>query len=253
MIYSYKALGSFGALGNQLWQIAGTLGRAERNKADGVLFPKWYYSKFFNVPEELFVDVLPYECVDFSGEYLQDLEGIGNVIDIVLWWFSETELAKKLIDERFESVDFSNMTAIHVRRGNNLSLPNHHPVPTYEYFKSALNIFNNQDIIVFSDDLDWCKEQDIFSGALFGFGPPKDIDIYSLTSPTPVSIDQAAIDLLIMKMCRRHIISNSSLSWWGAYLAGYGDVIYPPQWVGPAITDYDVSRIIPDKWIGLNV
>jgi hypothetical protein len=37
----------------------------------------------------------------------------------------------------------------------------------------------------------------------------------------------------MMKACKNHIISNSTYSWWGAWLAG-GKVVAPARWFGPA-------------------
>jgi hypothetical protein len=37
-------------------------------------------------------------------------------------------------------------------------------------------------------------------------------------------------DLYLMSLCQRHVISNSSFSWWGAMLGGGQDVIYPTPW-----------------------
>ena len=44
---TYLNLGNYGRLGNQLWEIASTVGIATKNEHD-FIFPNWTYNKFFN-------------------------------------------------------------------------------------------------------------------------------------------------------------------------------------------------------------
>jgi hypothetical protein len=53
-----------------------------------------------------------------------------------------------------------------------------------------------------------------------------------------------------MASCKNHIIANSSLSWWAAWLSE-GEVIAPSEWFtkqyGTAI-GYKQEDLIPSKW-----
>ena len=60
----------------------------------------------------------------------------------------------------------------------------------------------NLDVIVFSDDPDWCNLKKYFN------------DRFSISESNTVDAD-----LCLMSLCKYHIIANSSLSWWGAWLA----------------------------------
>lgn len=53
-----------------------------------------------------------------------------------------------------------------------------------------------------------------------------------------------------MSLCNNNIISNSSFSWWGAWLNTNENkiVIGPKIWFGPAIT-FVSKDIIPETWI----
>jgi hypothetical protein len=64
------------------------------------------------------------------------------------------------------------------------------------------------------------------------------------------SADAAHDELRLMATCRHHIIANSSLSWWAAWLGQHGDQIVtaPDPW-------FAVAKRTPDlfskRWIVL--
>lgn len=247
MIFTYKNLGTHGALGNQMWEIASTAGIAMKCGAN-FLFPKWEYQPYFNIPSGFFSDSLPLEC-DLSGNYLQDLAYFSDRSRIVKKFFDPSKLSEKEIRSQFKGIDFSEYVAVHVRRGNNLGIQEFHPVQPISYYEEALDLIGGAKLIVFSDDLDWCRQQEIFENAIFGFGVPREIDVYSLTGEKPLALDTAAFDLLTMAKCRYHVISNSTFSWWAAYLAKSDMVVYPKNWYGPMV-EADYSLMV--KGLGWN-
>jgi hypothetical protein len=125
---------------------------------------------------------------------------------------------------------FGNIS-IHVRRGNYLYYPNIHPQQSMDYYNTAISMLpTDLKILIFSDDIPWCREN--FIGDKFVF-----ID----------EIDY--ISLYVMSKMKYHIITNSSFSWWGAWLSVYDDkiVIAPKKWLGDGIED--TKDLIPDSWI----
>ncbi len=85
-----------------------------------------------------------------------------------------------------------------------------------DYYEEALTHFDgDRNVVVFSDDPDWCKEQSLFDDDRF------------LVAEGNINY----VDMCLMSLCNAHIIANSSFSWWGAWLANTGKVIAPSAMV----------------------
>ena len=87
-------------------------------------------------------------------------------------------------------------------------------------------------VLIFSDDADWCNQQDIFSGDRFTVSEGND----------------AFTDMFLQTQCAYHIICNSSFSWWGAWLANSQKVIAPKNWFGGGCIDHDTSDLYCPNW-----
>lgn len=97
--------------------------------------------------------------------------------------------------------------AIHVRRGDYVNNPFYIDLMRTSYYEEAMAEFKDAEFLVFSDDIEWCKKQDIFKDCEFATGNEVE-------------------DLNTMASCKAYIIANSSFSWWAAYLGG-GKTIAP--------------------------
>lgn len=246
-MYIYSRLGRQGALGNQLWEIAGTVGKA-MSEGDAYQFPHWEYSDYFSVPPDRFV---PHpEGIDLAPAYLQDLNCWKGFEFEIFKLFSPSFLGDELV-KSMNLPQGPHTTAVHVRRGNNLNLEEFHPVCELGYFEEAMDSFPSSQLVVFSDDIRWCKKQSLFKDAAFSDGNPPETNLYDLTGPTPLSLPSVVGDLLAMSQCSQFVISNSSFSFWGAMLSQTNDVRYPDPWYGPALASLDVSCMFPDKWTAI--
>ncbi len=138
--------------------------------------------------------------------------------------------------------------ALHVRRGDYLSNPKNRALfacPGAAYYSAALErLPPGCTVFVFSDDMAWCRAH----------LTPGRHELVFVEDGTPRSV---LADLWLMQRARHHIIANSSLSWWGAWLAkrGQGDdpaaglTIAPRQWfVQPGHDDRD---LVPPGWLRL--
>lgn len=228
---SYKKLGRIGRLGNQLWQICGTAGAVakynyENNYDYEIVMPYWENAHFFSFPDNWFVDnnVLKIShninaiVEKENSVYLGNVDYIDFIHEDIKQWLKPSSDALKILTPYIEKYDPHNKTCVHVRRGD------------YQYWYKGANLlpkeyFENNwpegEVLIFSDDPQWCKE--------------------NLPEATLVHHDPL-IDLSLMRMCKAHVISNSTFSWWGAY--GSKGVVYPDPWV-----KHKEGNIIPkDNW-----
>ena len=123
--------------------------------------------------------------------------------------------------------------SLHIRRTDYISNPNHSALGL-EYYEKALKQFDKRStIVVFSDDPDWCNEQELFSSDRF----------------LVAEENSAYVDMCLMTLCKGHIIANSSFSWWGAWLSDSDQVVAPSGWfAGSNNEQMDTSDIVPKSW-----
>lgn len=129
---------------------------------------------------------------------------------------------------------------LHVRRGDYLGGNTDSSVVCgRSYYRAALQYvgdrLNAPGLFVFSDDIEWCRS---------AFA---DLDVAFVDTNGP---NDAVDELRLMATCRHHIIANSTLSWWGAWLAYHsGQIVVAPQpWLPDADSDSD---LLPAHWIRL--
>ena len=131
--------------------------------------------------------------------------------------------------------DTTNKVSIHVRRGNYTNLSQHHHNLKLEYYLNAIDYFKGYEFLVFSDDVEWCKQN--FIGSEFTF----------------VEGQSDVEDLYTMSKCSHNIIANSTFSWWGAWLNDNIEkvVVYPDKWFGPLNQHFSTYDMFPPEWICL--
>lgn len=234
---TFTRLGTYGRLGNQLFEIAATIGAAFHN-GDDFGFPRWKYEQRFNL-SGCFHDHLRANQFELYEEpsFRYAPIPVRRNLNLLGRFQSEKyfDHCKHFIRSAF-APDIAKLERcfIHVRRGDYLSKPNSHPVLPISYFRKAMEILPSDHYIVFSDDIDWCKSQ--FKGSQFEFSEEKD----------------EVRDLFMMSACSGAIISNSSFSWWGAWLGCHDNVVCPKDWFGPANRAYgQTGDLIPERWISI--
>lgn len=145
------------------------------------------------------------------------------------------------IDKKYQFEKKVDTCAIHVRRGDYLSMEYFHPALTMEYYIRAKceledTIGHTPRYIVFSNDVQWCREN--FTDSC-----------YEIRDRQYNKGDW--YDFSEMVSCNYHIIANSTFSWWGAWLAKSECVIAPDtekRWFGPGYAHYNMKDLIPQNW-----
>jgi len=279
---AFNNIGSLGRLGNQMFEYAALRGIAAQHGYEFCIPPEerkgienyslhncfklspdrsegffedinYAQEPHFHFSKELF-ETCP-DNVSLHG-FFQSWKYFANVQDEIRKDFTFHEGISEPCKEMMEELEGQEPIMLHVRRGDpNLTDPrgfkwsytqcgSMHPVQPVEYYEKALSKFDNeQPVIVFSDSVDWVKEQEFFSGDRFMISEPE--DKYSDGSFTPYA------DLCLMSLCSHAIIANSSMSWWGAWLQTNPNkiVIAPKMWFGPDYKDKDTSDLYCPDWI----
>ena len=148
--------------------------------------------------------------------------------------FGVDENSKKIIFDKYGEILKRQTCSIHVRRGDYIRLSEYHNILDIQYYTDAINLFDKQTLfLVFSDDIEWCKENFIGDNFMFIDG----------------NLDY--IDLWLMSMCDNNIIANSTFSWWGAFLNNNKSkkVIAPKVWFGNANKHLIIDDLYPESWI----
>lgn len=141
---------------------------------------------------------------------------------------SEARVAR-LMEKYGDWLSRPGVTGISVRRGDYLSKAAWHPFVGERYFRDCLaRLPAAADFVVCSDGMEWCRR----------FFPKAFPDRRFLFVEGESVLDQ----LFVHTLCANNIVSNSSFSWWGAWLGerrrraegGRGVTLAPSMWLGYA-------------------
>jgi len=178
--------------------------------------------------DELLFNMCPDE-ISLAG-YFQSEKYFKHIEDEIRADFSFKDEILEPCKEMIGSI--GEVISLHVRRTDYLTNPNH-TILGLDYYEQALNKFYDaSSVFVFSDDPEWCKEQELFSGDRFMISESGD----------------QYVDLCLMSLCKQHIIANSSYSWWGAWLSGSDNVVAPVRWFGVNNSYKNTKDLIPERW-----
>ena len=139
-----------------------------------------------------------------------------------------------------------NSVGIHIRKGQDyMSRIWYQDTCPLEYYRKAMDYIrkriDNPKFYVFADNHEWVKEH--FSEFE-----------YTLVEGNPSAGWGSHFDMQLMSYCKHNIISNSTYSWWGAFLNKNPEkiVILPHQWFNPKSCEESTSEKVCCKdWIAL--
>lgn len=160
--------------------------------------------------------------------------------------FKNLNLNDSILNEYRERINNCQSISIHVRRGDYFSNKLERiygNICNDLYYKKAISVIKNRVenpfYFVFTDDLEWVKHN---MTNILGLN-------YEIVSNNYTNVDY--IELSYMSLCKHNIISNSTFSWWGAYLNLNTDkiVIAPSKWTN---IENRSKNILPPNWITIN-
>jgi len=274
LIMTILTIKLMGGLGNQLFEIFTTMAHAIRNGMEfkfqnckslliGTVRPTYWE----NLLDELKPFLTDQSNLNFKNynELAYTYNMLPNFTDDTMLFgyfqslkYFEQELPLILnilhIDDKIcamrhryaELFNGSSFTSMHFRITGYRCISDCHPVAPYEYYSQAINTLNPSHILFFHQPED---EEEVlqhinrlsqeFPGIMF-IQAPQDLEDWE--------------QLLLMACCDRHIIPNSSFSWWGAVLASSKSVCYPLNWFGPNMTkthNFVIKDMVLPSWIGI--
>ena len=261
----FNHLGRQGRLGNQMFQYAATKGIAANRGYEFIVanHSEPYDDGIGNMVRTELFEPFNIECkkgllqTNYVSEqhFHFDKQLFDNCPDNVsLFGYYQTEKYFKHIEDEIrkdftfkdeilepctEMIGDECYVAIHIRRTDYITNSDGkaHNSLTPIYYDTAIRSFDQDTkFIVFSDEPEWCKKQEMFSGNNFMISENTD----------------NRMDLCLMSLCKGHIIANSSFSWWGAWLANSTKVVAPRVWFGPKLEHHNTKDLYCSDWIILN-
>lgn len=278
---SYKKIGHFGRLGNQMFQFAAAIGIANKinhsvwfpqentetpsveDFKDGVTREVYFdLPKYFPSIEVTLAPLSEIETYHIAQEpyfhFCSDLFTIPDQTNLMGYFQTEKyfEHCSELIRDFFQfdreiKIRAENilpkiagnpeLVSVHIRVGDYKGLQQFHPVMDANYYFDAMMEFTDEN---HETDKYFLIFSDDMEYARSLFGDSEGI-IY-------MEGNEPEVDMCAMSMCDHNIIANSSFSWWAAWLNDNTDkkVVAPKKWFGPAYKGtHDTKDLYPQSWI----
>lgn len=248
-----------GGLGNKLFKVANIIALSLKYNYKPVIPTKTndkrqnnYFQSFFNQIEKC--DIIPTHIHRENGfqfkeinipthekkntlvfGYYQSHKYFNTYKSEIISILRLPENMEKGIEEKYRDIlSLPYIVSLHVRRGDYLNVSHLFEILDVDYYKKAITYFpNNTHFLIFSDDIEWCRN-----------------NLNFIKNKTFIH-DLETHEIYIMSKCNGNIIANSSYSWWGAYFNENPDkIIAPLKWFTPKYSNsHDTRDLIPDNWL----
>lgn len=141
---------------------------------------------------------------------------------------------KESIKNKYNFLKKENNVSLHIRRKDYIGKENFHTnLTNTEYYKDAIKLVKYDNLLIFSDDVEWCKKNINYKNSIF------------------IENNADYIDFYLMSFCNTNIIANSTFSWWSAWINNNQNkkVIAPKKWFGPFFKEKKTKDLLPKEWI----
>lgn len=167
----------------------------------------------------------------------------------------ESEIRKAFVFPDFEKKESiilanhickENSVGIHIRKGKDYQTRIwYQNTCDTDYYKKAVEYIRERvadpKFYIFTDNPSWVKDNMAW------------LD-YILVEGNPGFGWGSHLDMQLMGLCKHNIISNSTYSWWGAFLNNNVDkiVVCPKVWFNPKATaEFSSDKLLVKNWISL--
>ena len=190
-----------------------------------------FNKKMLNLPDNVYLE-----------GYWQSEKYFLNIENIIRKEFTIKTPQTGKNKELSEIIAASQSVSIHIRRGDYVSSTKTnqtHGTCELDYYDKCINelkkTIKKPHFFIFSNDIPWCRKNLKMSA--------------DITFVEHNTMKNAHEDLRLMSQCKHNIISNSSFSWWAAWLnTNENKLVFAPQkWFANKKKNADF--IVPEKWI----
>jgi hypothetical protein len=187
--------------------------------------------------------------VYLDGYFQSEKYFLDYVDDILQEFILKPELSRQIDYYISDIISKQYSVSLHIRRGDYVENPrtrSYHFVCDTAYFERAIEVMKSKfpliHLYIFSDDPDWVRNH-----------LPLSVPATLISNGKGAANTlRPAQELVLMSCCHHHILSNSSFSWWGAYLNRHPEkvVLAPNIWNKGLIPQ---PNILPEEWISFPV
>src|SRR3972149_10686704 len=169
--------------------------------------------------------------------YMGNEKFFKSVKKIIQKEFTLKEENKKGIKDLLFKLSKENSVSLHVRRGDVLTLKDAYILPL-EFYEKAIKLIKKKvkkpKFYVFSDEIEWCKE-----------------NFKSFDANIVFVDDKEGYQVLkLMRSCKHNILAVSALSWWAGYLnPNPNKIIIAPRHFSLFKSAKIESGVLPKEWI----
>jgi hypothetical protein len=244
---TYTSLGKRGDMGNQMFQIACVMSAAKRSDARVVLPTILSTLPIYELFDLSSIEIKDVKVHDYYSEYDNyeqiNIPKTGQIYDIrgyrqATKYFEDTrDDIRQLFTPKPELLDKMRVVlpnefiAVHIRRGDYMKMI--HKVPLLREFRRCQLAYyinaitklrqsrSNCPVLICTDSPEWVKP--LLS----------QLDGQAVLAPVPKDIKPKFADFCTLYLASAVVISNSTYSWWAAYLRSNREIIAPTPWWDP--------------------
>lgn len=192
----------------------------------------------FNEKDDFTLVPIPLKPAMQTWGYFQSEKYFVHNWDKIAPFFEPSEEVKEYIANKYDYLLTDPFTVgIHIRdyKGERQELGNLYTILERPYFEKAANLFPPEALfVIFSDNMNYAKT------VMQGFKRPHVF----------IEGEDFVTDFYLLSFLKHQIISNSTFSWWAAYMNKNPQkvVVAPTKWFKPAFGIKD-NNINPKSWI----